>query len=110
MNVLGITVGVLMIADTSSAPAQFAVPPGRRVFVPPDIKYWAYGELNTTVYDNLGLPWFCYTNRQTHCLPLFPLPPGFRTTRRPFVRQGGDDEWDEEEQNQVDGEHDVSHH
>ena len=37
------------------------------VFVPPDIRYWAFGKVNTTVYDKGGLPWFCYTYRQTHC-------------------------------------------
>merc|ERR1711963_1291268 len=54
------------------------------VFVPPDIRYWAFGKVSTTIYDEGGLPWFCYTYRQTHCRPLFKLPPGFRTTRRPF--------------------------
>ena len=57
------------------------------VLVPPDIKYWAYGKVNTTVVDAGGLPWYCYTYRQTHCRPLFNLPAKWRTTRGPFVSQ-----------------------
>lgn len=56
----------------------------KNVFIPPDIQYWAQNDVNTTIYDSQGLPWFCYTVRQTHCIPLFPLPSNFRTTRRPF--------------------------
>ncbi len=59
-----------------------------QVFVPPDIKYWAYGKVNTTIVDGGGLPWYCYTYRQTHCRPLFKLPANWRTTRRP-IRKGG---------------------
>lgn len=75
------------ISRVLPAPANFPIrqpPPGQNVFVPPDIKYWAYGKINTTVIDNLGLPWYCYTNRQTHCMPLFQKPPNFQTTRRPY--------------------------
>ena len=57
------------------------------VLIPPDIKYWAYGKVNTTVVDAGGLPWYCYTYRQTHCRPLFNLPGKWRTTRGPFVSQ-----------------------
>ena len=73
----------LTATDPSSSSTLY--PKGQNVFVPPDIKYWAYGKINTTVYDNLGLPWFCYTNLQTHCLPMFPVPPNFRTTRKPIT-------------------------
>ncbi len=59
-----------------------------KVYVPPDIKYWAYGKVNTTIVDGGGLPWYCYTYRQTHCRPLFKLPANWRTTRRPFTRSG----------------------
>jgi hypothetical protein len=32
----------------------------------------------------LGLPWYCYTYRQTHCRPLFHLPADWRpSTDRP---------------------------
>ena len=48
--------------------------------------YWAFGKLNTTVYDDGGLPWFCYTYRQTHCRPLFKLPPKWRTTRHSALK------------------------
>lgn len=58
------------------------------VFVPPDIRYWASGNLNTTVFDKLGLPWFCYTVQQTHCVPLFRKPPNYRTTRMPMRGDG----------------------
>jgi len=78
---------------TQTSPIQ--PPAGVKVFVPPDIRYWAYGNANTTIYDDLGLPWFCYTIRQTHCIPLFAVPEGFATTRRPFTATaavGGDDE------------------
>ncbi len=58
-------------------------PPGMEVFIPPDIRYWASGDVNSTVLDKLGLPWFCYTAQQTHCVPLFRKPPNYRTTRMP---------------------------
>lgn len=70
-----------LIAALSSHSSSYRS--GQEVFVPPDIRYWASLKVNTTVYDNLGLPWYCYTNRQTHCIPIFKLPPNFRTTRRP---------------------------
>lgn len=54
-----------------------------QVFEPPDILYWARGNDNSTVYDKLGLPWYCYTLQQTHCVPLFKTPANYRTTRRP---------------------------
>ena len=59
---------------------------GEKVFIPPDIKYWAYGKVNTTILDAGGLPWYCYTYRQTHCRPLFDFPGKWRTTRKPFVQ------------------------
>jgi hypothetical protein len=62
-------------------------PPGMEVFVPPDIKYWASGDLNSTVLDKMGLPWFCYTVQQTHCVPLFRKPTNFRTTRMPVFKR-----------------------
>ena len=40
-----------------------AAPVANKVFIPPDIKYWAYGKVNTTVVDAGGLPWYCYTYR-----------------------------------------------
>jgi hypothetical protein len=61
------------------------VGPDEKIFIPPDIKYWAYGKVNTTIVDAGGLPWYCYTYRQTHCRPLFDLPAKWRTTRKPFV-------------------------
>ena len=80
-----------VLSSVHSAPPfrkykDVAPPEGRETFVPPDIKYWAYGEVNTTVFDELGLPWYCYTTRQTHCIPLFKKPARFRTTRRPYHR------------------------
>ena len=54
-----------------------------QVFEPPDILYWARGVDNSTVFDKLGLPWYCYTLQQTHCIPLFKTPANYRTTRRP---------------------------
>ena len=47
---------------------------------PPDIniKYWAQWKINTTIFDATGLPWYCYTYRQTHCRPLFHLPADWR--------------------------------
>ena len=32
-----------------------------------------------------GLPWYCYTYRQTHCRPLFKMPRKWRTTTKPYV-------------------------
>ena len=44
------------------------------VLVPPDpVQYWSYGNLNTTIVDRSGLPWYCYTAQQTQCRPLFKL-------------------------------------
>ena len=54
-----------------------------QVFEPPDILYWARGVDNSTVFDKLGLPWYCYTLQQTHCIPRFKTPANYRTTRRP---------------------------
>ena len=59
------------------------LPPRSQVFEPPDILYWARGNDNSTVLDKLGLPWYCYTLQQTHCVPLFKTPANYRTTRRP---------------------------
>ena len=84
---LSLIVHIAHCAPSTEPPSSSSTlyPKGQNVFVPPDIKYWAYGKVNTTVYDNLGLPWFCYTNLQTHCLPMFPVPPNFRTTRKPIT-------------------------
>ena len=85
-----------------------------KVFIPPDIKYWAnIGKTNTTILDagtyslftlsilfkllesiqdkisvnklTGGLPWYCYTYRQTHCRPLFKMSRKWRTTTKPYV-------------------------
>ena len=45
-----------------------------------NIKYWASWKINTTIFDAAGLPWYCYTYRQTHCRPLFHLPADWRPT------------------------------
>lgn len=50
---------------------------------PPNLKYWASWRVNTTIIDSSGLPWFCYTYRQTHCRPLFHLPADWRPTGNP---------------------------
>jgi hypothetical protein len=49
----------------------FAVRPVQDI----NIKYWASWKVNTTIFDAAGLPWYCYTYRQTHCRPLFHLGP-----------------------------------
>ncbi|TRY71491.1 hypothetical protein TCAL_00244 [Tigriopus californicus] len=84
MLILGVISTISLVQPAPTIVQIPQPPPGQNVFVPPDIKYWAYGKINTTVIDNLGLPWYCYTHRQTHCMPLFQKPPNFQTTRRPY--------------------------
>ena len=71
--------------------------PVSTILIPPIIKYWArngispsaYAQVNATIWDHFGRPWYCTTYLQSNCKPLFTIPTQFKETQ-PSVRSSAE--------------------